>query len=125
MAAGRLPPLCVSQDRLLGGYSLLGVLVHAHETQVVVGDLLGGVGALDLAVEEALERVPPDRAADREADVALHGRARAQPVVDLLVARAAPEHHTDDIFASLARARLLGERLAVGLLVHALDLPDV
>src|SRR5689334_19627298 len=101
------------------------LLIDAHEAQVVVGDLLCRVAALDGAVEEALQRVPPDRAADREADVALHRSARTQPLVDLLVARAAPEHHAHDVLAALARAGLLREGLAVGLLVDALDLPDV
>src|SRR3954464_4393854 len=131
MAARRVPPLSVTQSgygappRSRGGDGGLGLLVHAYEAQVLVGDLLRGVAALDRSVEESLQRVPPDRAADREADVALHRRAGAQPLVDLVVAGAAAEHHADDVLAPPAAARLPGEHLAVGALVHALDLPDV
>jgi hypothetical protein len=46
-------------------------------------------------------------------------------VVDLLVAGAAAEQDADDALTALALARLLGERLRVGLRVDALDLPDV
>ena len=44
------------------------------------------------------------RAADREADEAVHGRRLVQPVVDLLVARAAAEQHADHAVAAAARA---------------------
>src|SRR3954447_9130270 len=136
MAARRLPPLCVPQlvtratrrgaaARLRRGHRRLGLLVHAHEVEVVVVDRLGRGAALDRAVEEALQRVPPDRAADREADVAVDLRARAQPLLDLLGRRAAAEHDAHDVLATPARARLPGEHLAVRRLVHALDLPDV
>src|SRR3954469_19831436 len=131
MAARRVPPLSVTQSgygappRPRGGDGGLGLLVHAHAAQVLVGDLLRGVAALDRSVEESLQRVPPDRAADREADVALHRRAGAQPLVDLVVAGAAAEHHAHDLFAAVPGTGLLGEHLAVGLLVDALDLPDV
>src|SRR3954462_10588424 len=120
MAPRRVPPLSVTQSgygappRSRGGDGGLGLLVHAYEAQVLVGDLLRGVAPLDRAVEEPLERVPPDRAADREPDVALHRRAGAQPLVDLAVARSAAEHDADHVVASLAAARLLGEHLAVG-----------
>src|SRR5215213_981944 len=125
MAAGRVPPLWGHQTRLRSRYCALRVLVDLHEAQVVVGDLLGGCLALERAVEVALEGVPPDRAADREADEALHRRSRTQPLVDLLVRGSATEHDGDDLLAALALARLLDEHLAVGLLVDALDLPDV
>src|SRR4051794_14279213 len=59
---------------------LLRVLVDLHEAQVVLSDLLGGVLALDAAVEEALQGVPPDRATDGEADKALDRSGFAQPV---------------------------------------------
>ena len=103
----------------------LGVVVDLHEAQVVVGDLLGGRGALEVAAEEALQRVPPDRAADREADEALDAGRLAQPVVDLLVAGAAAQQHALDVLAAVALAGLLGEHLRVLALVDALDLPDV
>src|SRR4051812_20353773 len=107
MAARRLPPLSVTQTGytarpLRRRYGRLGLLVDAHEVQVVVGDLLGGGIALERAVEERLERVPPDRAADREADVALDRRAGAQPLLDLLGAGAAAEHDAHDVLATLA-----------------------
>src|SRR3954452_7609830 len=108
----------------LGDRGLL-LLVHADEAQVVVGDLLRRRLALERAVEEALQGVPPDRAPDREADEALDRRGRAQPLVDLLVAGAASEQHADDALAPGALAGLLGEHLGVGALVDALDLPDV
>src|SRR4029079_18698416 len=66
-----------------------------------------------------------DRAADREADEALDGRGGAQPLVDLLVARAAAEEDADDALAPGALPCLAGEHLRVGALVDALDLPDV
>src|SRR5215208_2230150 len=129
MAAARVPPLWGHETAyaagLRRGYGLLGLLVDLHEAQVVVRDLLRRSVALERAVEVALERVPPDRAADREPDVAVHRGARAQPAINLLVARPTPEHHADDLVATLAGTRLLGEHLAVRLLVHALDLPDV
>src|SRR5690606_26205011 len=71
-----------------------------------------------------LEGVPPDRAADREADVALHRRAGAQPLVDLRAVGAAPEHDAGDAVTA-ARARLRGDPPAVLGRVDALDLPDV
>src|SRR3954469_2368525 len=109
---------------LLGDRGLL-LLVDADEAQVVVGDLLRRRLALERAVEEALQGVPPDRAPDREADEALDRRGGAPPLVDLPVAGAAPEHHLDDALAPGALAGLLGEHLGVGALVDALDLPDV
>src|SRR3954451_9887820 len=108
----------------LGDRRLL-LLVDADEAQVVVGDLLRRRLALERAVEEALQGVPPDRAADGEADEALDRRGRAQPLVDLLVAGAAPEQHADDALAPGPLAGLLGQHLRVGALVDALDLPDV
>src|SRR4051794_18496766 len=74
----------------------LGLVVDLDEALVVVGDLLGRLGALDALVEVALERVPPDRAADGEPDEALHRRGGAQPLVDLVVARSTAEEHADD-----------------------------
>src|SRR3954452_19860258 len=108
----------------LGDRGLL-LLVHADEAQVVVGDLLRRRLAVQRAVEEALQGVPPDRAADREADEALDRRGRPKPLVDLLVARAAPQQDADDALAPGTLAGLLGEHLGVGALVDALDLPDV
>src|SRR3712207_6737165 len=74
----------------------LRLLVDLDEPQVVVGDLLRRRRALEVAAQEALERVPPDRAPDGEADEALDRRRLAQPVVDLLVAGPAPQQHRDD-----------------------------
>src|SRR5215213_7848177 len=82
------------------------VVVDLDEAQVVVRHLLGGRVALQVAGEEALEGVPPDRAADGEADEALDGRRLAQPVVDLVVGGSAAEQHADDVLAALARAGL-------------------
>src|SRR5260221_6006141 len=108
----------------LGLDGRLGALVDGDEAKVVLGDLARAGGALDLAVDICLERVPPDRAPDREADVAVDGRRRAQPAVDLAVVGAPPEHHAGDAVAA-ARAGLRDEHLAVGALVDTLDLPDV
>src|SRR3954451_10337799 len=110
---------------LRGRHRRLRLLVHAHEVQVVVGDLLRRVATLERAVEEGLQRVPPDRATDREADVAVDLRARAQPLLDLLARRAAADHHTDDILTSLSCACLLHEHFTVVRLFDALDLPYV
>src|SRR4051794_21172219 len=101
------------------------VVVDLDEAQVVVGDLLGGLAPVEPLVEEALQRVPPDRAADREAYEALHRRCHAQPLVDLLVRRAAAQQHRGDALAPLARAGLPDQHLRVVLRVDALDLPDV
>ena len=57
-----------------GGLAL-GALVDRDEAQVVLGDLAGAGGALDLAVDVGLERVPPDRAPDGESDEAVDGAA--------------------------------------------------
>src|SRR5881392_4132949 len=102
--------------------ALLGPLVDLDEAQVVLGDLIGRRLALEVAVEEGLQRVPPDRPPDGEADEALHRRRLLEPVVDLLGARAAPQQHADDAVAAAAPRRL-GERLGVRTLVDALDLP--
>src|SRR3989442_7835322 len=86
----------------------LGLLVDLDEAQVVLGELLGRRLALEVAVQEGLQRVPPDRAPDREADEAGHRRGLLEPVVDLLGARAAPEQHADHAVAAAA-PRGLGE----------------
>src|SRR2546423_15525741 len=88
--------------------ALLGLLVDLDEVQVVLGDLPGRRLALEVAVQEPLQRVPPDRAPDREADEALDGRGLLEPVVDLVGARTAPEQHADHAVAPVA-PRGLGE----------------
>src|SRR3954469_20390262 len=90
-----------------------GLLVNRHEAQVVVGDLVRCLLALEAAVEEALQRVPPNRAADREADVAVDRRAGAQPLVDLLGRGAAPQNDADHAVAP-AGAGLRDETLPLG-----------
>src|SRR6476661_10839394 len=55
-------------DGLLGGDGARGVVVDLDETQVVRGDLVGRLVARQRLVEEALQGVPPDRAADGETD---------------------------------------------------------
>src|SRR4051812_48690106 len=89
-----------------------GLLVHGDEPQVVVRDLVRRLLALEPSVEEALEGVPPDRAADREADVPVDRRARPQPLVDLVGRGAAAQHHADDAVAA-ACAALRDDALAV------------
>src|SRR4051812_7757736 len=102
----------------------LGLLVDPDEAQVVVGDLVGRGLALEVAVEEALQGVPPDRATDREAHEALDRCRLLEPVVDLLVAGAPAEQDADDAVAAVAAGRL-GQRLGARALLDALDLPDV
>src|SRR5262245_32764236 len=80
----------------------LRIVIDLDETLVVVGDLLSRRLALQVARQEALQGVPPDRAADREADHALDRRGLPQPVVDLVVAGAAAQQHRDDALATLA-----------------------
>ena len=58
-------------------------------SQVVVGDLLRRVLPLDRTLEVAFQRVPPDRAADGEADETVDWCGLGEPVVDLGVASAA------------------------------------
>src|SRR5258705_7207211 len=108
--------------RSLGDRGLL-LLVDADEVQVLVGDLLGRGLAVEGLLQEALQRVPPDGAADGKADEALDRRRHAQPVLDLLVAGAAAQQHADDVLAARARARLAGKALGVLARVDALDLP--
>src|SRR2546427_3401562 len=61
-------------QRSAGGDRSLRVLVHADEAQVVRRDPIRRLLSLDSLVEEGLQRVPPDRAANREAHEALDGR---------------------------------------------------
>src|ERR1039458_413302 len=95
----------------------LGELIDLDEAQIVLCDLPRPGGAVDLAVNVGLQRVPPDRAPDREADEALDGSRRHEPLVDLLIARAAAEDHAGDAIAP-ARASLGDEHLAVRALLH-------
>src|SRR5918998_2420545 len=111
-------PSCLAQSHGLA------LRVDPDEALVVARDLLRRVDPLEHPVEVALERVPPDRAADREAHVALDRRAGAQPAVDLLVVGPAAEDHAHDAVA-VPGAGLLDDRLAVLLAVEALDLPNV
>src|SRR5919109_4325752 len=110
--------------RSCGGVFPCCLSVHLYEAEVLLGDLGGRVLALEVPVEEALQRVPPDSAADGEARVTLHGRALTQPVVDLVVVRPTAEDHADHAVAAAAAAGL-GDPLAVLLGVDPLDLPDV
>src|SRR5581483_1849512 len=71
-----------------------------------------------------LERIPPDRSPDREADVTGDATTHAKPVIDLLVGRGPSEHHAGHPVAT-SGASLLGDGLAVLPAVDALDLPDV
>src|SRR5687767_9644741 len=113
MAGGRLPALWAAKLAPLRRRRLTRRLaVDAHEAHVVVRDLLGGVLALEVPVQEALESVPPDRAADREAGVSLHRGPLAQPVVHLLVVRATAQDHADHAVATVA-AGGLGDQLTV------------
>src|SRR5271167_3614611 len=105
-----------SHQARLGGDGRLGALVDGDEAQVVLCDLAGAGGSLDLAVDVCLERVPPDRAADGEADVAVDGRGGLQPLVDLGVVGAAAEHDAPDVVAA-AGAGLGDEHFAIGALV--------
>src|SRR5205807_7915700 len=97
------------------------VLVDLDEMQVVVGDLRRRGLAVKLLVQEALERVPPDRTADGEADEALHRRRRPQPLLHLVGGGAASQQDAGDALATLAGASLLGQHRSVGLLIDALD----
>src|SRR5215213_6133945 len=123
-ADGPHPGVSGFLDGPLGGHSAGGLVVDLDEAQIVLGDLVGLLGAVP-AVQERLERVPPDRAADREADEALDRRGLLEPVVDLLVGGAAAQEHALDVLAARALARLCGEHLGVLAAVDALDLPDV
>src|SRR4051794_24918053 len=80
--------------------------VDLDEAQVLLRDLGGRVLALDVPVEEALERVPPDRSADGEAGVAVDRSPLAQPVLDLGVVGAAAEDHADHAVAAVLAAGL-------------------
>src|SRR5664280_1296148 len=81
-------------------------------------------GALDLPVHVGLQRVPPNGAPDGEADISVNRRGGVQPGIDLGVVGATAEHHAGDALTA-ARTCLGDQHLAVGALVHALDLPDV
>src|SRR5262249_29122782 len=119
-------PTPTTQARRLAGIATRGLLaaVDVDRVQVVVADLPRGLLARELAVAPAHQRVPPQRTADREAAIAGHAGARLQPLLHLRGVGAPPEHDADDARAA-ARTRLLGDPLAVGALVEALDLPHV
>ena len=54
------------------GSCLVGRVVDVDEAPVVLGDLVRSVFALDVPVDVPLQRVPPDRPADGEANVPRH-----------------------------------------------------
>src|SRR5512143_71342 len=60
--------------------------------RVLLRDRGGRLVAADALGDEHLERVPPDRAPDREAGETGHGGAGAQPAVDRVAIGAAAEH---------------------------------
>src|SRR5438445_8379258 len=99
----------------------LGALVYLHEAQVVLGDRARARGALDLAVDVGLERIPPDRAPNREPDETVDGCRLREPMVDLGVVRAAPQDNAHDAVAA-AGARLGDEHFAVRARIDPLDL---
>src|SRR5271154_1112606 len=90
-----------SRTRLSGGDGglALGELIDPDEAQVVLGDLARARGPLDLAIHVGLQRVPPDRASDREPDEAVDGSRLCEPVVDLGVVGPAAEDHAGDAVA--------------------------
>src|SRR6202012_937192 len=98
--------------------------IDLDEAQVVAGDLLRSRDPLDLPVDVCLQRVPPDRAPDREADITVDWRRGSQPLVHLRVVCATSEDYAHDSLAAPV-TRLGDDRLAVRTLVDALDLPDV
>src|SRR5215211_2139545 len=77
-------------------------VIDVDEPPVVGGDLLRGVLAPEVAVDEPLQRIPPDRATDLEPDVPRHARTHPQPVIDRGVVGPAAEHHTRHAVAALA-----------------------
>ena len=116
--------MALARYRAAGADRRLGALVYRYEAQEALGYLARPGGALDLPVYVRLERVPPDRAPDREADEAVDGSGLDQPVFDLGVVGAAPEDHAADPVTPPG-ASLRDEHLAVRALIDALDLPDV
>ena len=72
----------------------------------------------------ALIAVGEDRAADREADVALEAGAGAQPFVDLRVRGTTAEHDARHVVAAAVPDEVR-DRVARVAVVDALDLPDV
>src|SRR5664280_3626286 len=115
--------MALTRGRLGAGWRF-GALVDGHEAEVVLGDLARPGGALDLPVHVGLQRVPPNGAPDGEADISVNRRGGVQPGIDLGVVGATAEHHAGDALTA-ARTCLGDQHLAVGALVHALDLPDV
>src|SRR6476646_10975343 len=102
----------------------LGRAVDVDEAQIAVGGLGGGLLAGKAAVDEALERIAPDRAADCEPDIGPERGGLTQPMIDLVVACSPAQHYTCHAVAPASPA--LGcNALAVGALVQTLDLPDV
>jgi len=81
--------------------------VRVDQRAVVARDLGRSPVDVALAREEADERVPPDRAADRETGVARNACTQPQPVQNLGCVGAAAEHDADDAVAA-TRARLRG-----------------
>ena len=117
-----------SPPRLSGavlGDQALGSLVDLDEAQVVLGDLLGGAGALEISVQIALERRPTRSSGRWQSRRSRRpGRPGASQWSTLSSSAPRPSS-TQTTPVAAARARLLDEHLAVGALVDALDLPDV
>src|SRR3989475_5782472 len=97
-------------------------LVHLDEVREGVGDLLGRLVATQVAFEESGQRVAPDRAADRESNVAIDAGATGEPALDPAALSAAPEDHADHLIAS-AGAALSDDPLTGVAPLEALDLP--
>src|SRR5437879_5013271 len=98
--------------------------VDGDHPLVALGDARRGGLAVHLAVDEGLQRVPPDGPADGEPDVAGHAGAGPQPVLHRLIVRAAAQHDTGHAVAP-AGAGLRRDSLAVLAFVEPFDLPDV
>src|SRR6266516_1870943 len=97
----------------------LSPFVHVHESPIVRADPIGGLASREVAVYERAERIPPDRAPDREPHVAGNPRAHPEPVIDRGVVGAPAEDDAGDAVPS-AGARGARDRLAVLASVDAL-----
>src|ERR687894_1890097 len=119
LAAGpRAPPPDLKKS------TVRGRCVDVDEAPVVLGDALGRGIAIHASVEVALERVPPDRPSDGEADVAGNAGPLSQPVIDRRVVGAPTQHHAHDAIAAV-RANESRDRLTATAIVDTFDLPHV
>jgi hypothetical protein len=98
-------------------------VVHVDETEIAICDLRGGTIAA-APVNERLKHIPPDRAANREADVTGDAGSLLQPMRYSSFVGAAAQYDASNIVTP-TRPNPGGYLLAILASIYPLDLPDV